>query len=111
MSMSACTHTPENYTNGGAGVRNQCPECRARICLHCSNAAPESWMSGRCHGCYRTTEADNRARQARWDEERRLRNLAEAWEEGAQAYATRHERDESLPLTNPYKTRLEAMNA
>lgn len=25
-----------------------------------------------------------------------------AWEEGAEAYATRRARDESLPLTNPY---------
>jgi hypothetical protein len=109
--VSTCMHPRENYTNSSASVRNHCPECRSRICLHCSNAAPESWMSGRCHGCYRTTEADNRARQARRGEERRLHNLAEAWEEGAQAYATRHERDESLPLTNPYRTRLEAMES
>lgn len=27
-----------------------------------------------------------------------------AWDEGAAAYATRYERDESLPLTNPYRS-------
>lgn len=30
-------------------------------------------------------------------------NLARAWDEGAYAYETRRARDESLPLTNPYK--------
>lgn len=28
---------------------------------------------------------------------------ADAWDEGAMAYATRYARDESLPLTNPYR--------
>jgi hypothetical protein len=28
--------------------------------------------------------------------------MAEAWQEGADAYETRRARDESLPLTNPY---------
>lgn len=30
--------------------------------------------------------------------------LAAAWDEGAQAMYTRRQRDESLPLTNPYRT-------
>ena len=29
--------------------------------------------------------------------------LEDAWDEGAYAYETRRARDESLPLTNPYK--------
>ena len=28
---------------------------------------------------------------------------ADAWDEGVEAYRSRYERDESLPLTNPYR--------
>jgi hypothetical protein len=37
-----------------------------------------------------------------------LEQLADAWDEGAEAYATRYERDESLPLTNPYRKATDA---
>lgn len=29
---------------------------------------------------------------------------ADAWDEGVEAYRSRYERDESLPLANPYRT-------
>ncbi|MGO4583596.1 hypothetical protein AB4Z38_06875 [Arthrobacter sp. 2RAF6] len=63
-------------------------------------------MSGRCHGCYRTTEADARKRQAKWAEGTRLRNLASAWDEGWTHYRENFSPSDPDFGVNPYLERL-----
>ena len=47
-----------------------------------------------------------RSARARMAAERAAHD-AEVWDEGVEAYRSRYERDESLPLTNPYRPALE----
>lgn len=100
--MKRCEHPEVNYTNDGTGSHNHCRECRARICLYCKNAAPESWMSGRHHGCYRTTEAAAREQRAAWEAESRRRERERIWNEGWAHYGKHFSPNDPESGINPY---------